>query len=190
MVSHAKVAVADVVAPNVALAIGGALGGATRKALDRDQPGAGWPRAHSEGGQVDGRGSLLEHVQRCNLVATRLGEALPSVSGEGSGSGDDERVTGHRRHGMPPPVHPTCKSCPQTLAESRKARRCTRVVRMERVTFASWLGREATARRRRGERPALVPESLDGGEAHKSRPASRLGRRGWATRGRTLCGGG
>ena len=50
MVSHAKVAVADVVAPDVTLAVGGALACAGREALDRHQPGAGWPPAHGAGG--------------------------------------------------------------------------------------------------------------------------------------------
>ena len=50
VIAHAKVALTDVAAANVALAIGGALACAGREALDRHQPGAGWPPAHGAGG--------------------------------------------------------------------------------------------------------------------------------------------
>ena len=82
VVADAKITVANVVAANVTLAICGALGGTGRKALDGNQPRAGWPPAFGASRQINGRGRVVKHIQRRDFVATSLGQPLQPANAE------------------------------------------------------------------------------------------------------------
>ena len=80
-VAHTKVVVALIVAPNIALAVFAALGGANRHTLDGYQPAARGPPARCPISQIDGIRSLFKHIQGRPAIAASLG--VPHQSGGG-----------------------------------------------------------------------------------------------------------